>query len=458
MMTNRLHRSLCLLLLLLVVASGYGVENVSKIELVILDPGHFHASLLQKSMMPQVSDTVRVYAPKGVGLDQYLKDIDSYNHRSDQPTHWHEIVYTGDDYLQKMVSDHHGNVVVLAGNNQKKTLYLLQAVKAGYNVLSDKPMAINKQDLQMLREAYALASKKGLFLYDLMTERYDILNIIEKNLIHNVGLFGVLKKGTLAHPSVTMESVHHFCKMVSGRPVTRPAWYYDTAQQGEGIADVTTHLIDLIHWQCFPDKKIGLKDVKVLNASHWPTRIGLHEFSLSTGVSTFPNYLKKDVQDSTLRVMSNGTFNYQVKGVNVGIKVVWNFTPPVGGNDTFSSVKEGTKAKITIVQNKGNKYVRQLYVQRNKGVAAMVFQKQLQKAIQSLQLVYPFVSVQDKGGGLYLIDVPAQHLLSHEAQFCKVAECFFGYIRQKYIPQWENENTLSKYAITTSAVEMAKKK
>jgi hypothetical protein len=61
-----------------------------KIDLVVLDPGHFHASLLQKNTLACVNDTVRVYAPKGVGLNQYLNNIDSYNHRIDNPTHWHE--------------------------------------------------------------------------------------------------------------------------------------------------------------------------------------------------------------------------------------------------------------------------------------------------------------------------------------------------------------------------------
>ncbi|MFQ8805711.1 MAG: putative oxidoreductase C-terminal domain-containing protein [Alistipes indistinctus] len=37
--------------------------------------------------------------------------------------------------------------------------------------------------------------------------------------------------------------------------MTRPAWYYDVTQQGEGIADVTTHLIDLAAWKCFPGSR-----------------------------------------------------------------------------------------------------------------------------------------------------------------------------------------------------------
>lgn len=158
--------------------------------------GHFHASLLQKDALAVINDTIRIYAPEGIGVNQYLESIDSYNHRTESPTTWKKQVYTGEDYLQKMLSDHKGDVVILAGNNQKKTRYIIESIKAGYNVLADKPLAINSQDFQLLTEAYQLAQQKGLLLYDLMTERYDILNIIEKELLHQTELFGELQKGS----------------------------------------------------------------------------------------------------------------------------------------------------------------------------------------------------------------------------------------------------------------------
>ena len=165
-----------------------------KIEVVVLDPGHFHASLLQKDALAVINDTIRIYAPEGIGVNQYLESIDSYNHRPKSPTTWKKQVYTGEDYLQKMLSDHKGDVVILAGNNQKKTRYIIESIKAGYNVLADKPLAINSQDFQLLTEAYLLAQQKGLLLYDLMTERYDILNIIEKELLQKKELFGELQQ------------------------------------------------------------------------------------------------------------------------------------------------------------------------------------------------------------------------------------------------------------------------
>ena len=95
-----------------------------EIKLVVLDPGHFHASLLQKFSNPQVNDTVFVYAPEGVELDQYLASIEAYNNRMENPTDWVEIVYTGEDYLEKMLSDKNGNVVILAVTTKEDRIYI----------------------------------------------------------------------------------------------------------------------------------------------------------------------------------------------------------------------------------------------------------------------------------------------------------------------------------------------
>ena len=428
-----------------------------KIELIVLDPGHFHASLLQKDTLTDVNDTIHIYAPEGTGLNQYMESINSYNQRAEAPTSWVGQVYTGDDYLSRMLTEQRGDVVVLAGNNQKKTQYIIESIKAGYNVLSDKPLAITQQDFDLLVEAYQLAKEKDLLLYDLMTERYDILNIIEKELLQKKELFGELQQGSPENPSITMESVHHFFKNVSGKPLIRPAWYYDTAQQGEGIADVTTHLIDLVQWQCFPDKTIHyLSDVKVTKATHWPTPITLPEFCQSTQMDSFPPYLHKYVKNNVLEVLANGTLNFTVKGIHIGMKVIWNYTPPTNGGDTFTSIKKGSKATLKIVQNKENGFIKELYIQKAQNTENATFKTQLEKTIKELQDTYPFLSIKKRNNGLYLIDIPQACRSGHEAHFSKVAKTFLHYLQYKDMPEWENENIISKYYITTTAVEMAK--
>ncbi len=99
--------------------------EMGEIQLIVVAPGHFHANLLQKSSMPQVNDSVFVYAPaEDAGIKQYLSAIESFNQRDKDPTNWQTIVYTDDDFLSKMVTDKKGNVVILAGNNKEKTGYI----------------------------------------------------------------------------------------------------------------------------------------------------------------------------------------------------------------------------------------------------------------------------------------------------------------------------------------------
>lgn len=432
-----------------------------EIKLIVLAPEHFHANLLQKSSMPSVSDSVFVYsANENAGLKQYLAAIESFNNRAENPTNWKEFVYTGIDFLTKMTDEKKGNVVVLAGNNRNKTEYIISAVDAGLNILSDKPMAINSEDFLLLEQAYTNAETNNVLLYDIMTERYDMLNIIEKELINDRDFFGELQIGTPEDPSVYMENTHHFYKEVSGKPLIRPAWYYDVEQQGEGIADVTTHLIDLLFWKCFPTQSIDyLSDIEDIAAFHWPTKITLSQFTKSTDEKTFPDYLNKYVKDSVLNVYANGTLHFNVKNKNIGMKVVWNYQAPEGGGDTFVAVMKGSKAILKTEQGKDQNFVKQLYAIKPEGVNEKVFSDNLEKAIGKIRTNYPFVSILPTSEkGKFLVNIPEENREGHESHFRYVAESFFEFLVTRDMPEWEKKNTLAKYYITTKAVNIAKEK
>ena len=125
--------------------------GAADVRLLTLDPGHFHAALVQKSMYPQVDPVVHVYSPGGADLEEHLKRIAGYNSRAESPTRWEEKVFTGPDFLEKMIAEKAGNVVVISGNNAKKTKYIFASVDAGLNVLSDKPMAVTPTVFDLLR-------------------------------------------------------------------------------------------------------------------------------------------------------------------------------------------------------------------------------------------------------------------------------------------------------------------
>jgi predicted dehydrogenase len=418
-----------------------------------LDPGHFHASLVQKTMYEQVSPVVYVYAPQGPELQDHLKRIDGFNTRPADPTAWSEKVYTGADFLEKMIQQKPGNVVVISGNNALKTDYIFRSVQAGLHVLADKPMVISPEKFPLLEEAFAAAQKKRVLLYDIMTERYEITTILQGELAQIPEVFGALEKGTPDDPAVTKQSVHHFFKSVAGSPLIRPAWFFDIRQQGEGLADITTHLVDLVQCLCFPEQALQKTDVKVLAARRWPTVLSRDEFQEVTQLKEFPSYLSGAVDKGQLRVYSNGQIDYTIRGVHARISVIWNYRPPEGGGDTHMSIMRGTRCRLVIRQDKAEKYQPTLYVEAGAGAA---IEAALKKAIAgTLQAKYPGISLQSLAPGKWRVEIPDKYRVGHEAHFGQVTERFLRYLAQGRLPDWEVPNMIAKYYTTTEAMKMA---
>jgi predicted dehydrogenase len=430
--------------------------NPDMVHLVTLDPGHFHAALVQKSMYPDVDSVVYVYAPEGNDLQYHLDRINSYNTRADSATDWKEIVYTGNDFFEKMIAEKKGNVVVLSGNNQKKAEYILKSLQNGFNVLADKPMVIESKDFSVLQQAFETAKEKNLLLYDIMTERYEITTMLQKELSMLPDVFGSLEKGTADNPAVTKESVHHFYKYVSGSVLTRPAWFMDVSQQGEGLVDVTTHLVDLVQWECFPEQIIDYtKDIQLTKAKRWPTEMRLSEFRAITKMDSIPAYLKKDVvNDSILKIYSNGEINYTLKGVHAKVSVTWRYKAPEGAGDTHYSIMRGTKANLIIRQGAEQQYKPTLYIEPVSTDAA--YENVVADQIKNLQQKYPGIELKklDKG---WELTIPEKYKEGHESHFASVTEKFLEYLKNKNMPEWEVPNILSKYYTTTKALELAKK-
>ena len=109
-------------------ASFTGADG--EVRLICLDPGHFHAALVQKYPNSRIDSTVWVYAPAGDEVQGYLDLIETFNAREKDPTHWQEKTYIGADYLEKMLAEQRGNVVLLAGNNGRKIDYIERSVGA----------------------------------------------------------------------------------------------------------------------------------------------------------------------------------------------------------------------------------------------------------------------------------------------------------------------------------------
>ena len=426
-----------------------------EVKLITLDPGHFHAALVQKSMYTQIDPTVYVYAPEGQDVLDHLAKIEAYNKRPENPTSWIEQVYTGSDFLEKMISDKSGNVVVLSGNNAKKTEYILKSVQAGLNVLADKPMVITPALFPTLEQAFTEAAEKGVLIFDIMTERYEITTMLQRELSLIPEIFGELQKGSADDPAITKESIHHFSKVVSGTQLKRPAWFFDTDQQGEGIVDVTTHLVDMVQWEAFPEVVLKKEDVEMVSARHWTTDLTPDMFKRVTGFDQYPEYLRKNVEGDLLKVYSNGEFNYKLKGVHAKISVTWNFEAPEGTGDTHYSIMRGTLCNVIIRQGAAQNYKPTLYVEPVEG-SGDDFEQKLTKAFdQELVVKFPgikLVKISDKS---WTLEISDQYKVGHEAHFGQVTEKYLEFLVNGKMPEWEVPNMIVKYYTTTEALRLA---
>jgi predicted dehydrogenase len=431
-------------------------NTLGKIKIITVDPGHFHSALVQKSMYDDVDSTVHVYAPDGDELKAHLNLIQQYNNDLENPTSWNEVIYTGNDFFEKMLEEKAGNVVMLAGNNQKKTDYIQRSINGGFNVLADKPMAIDKASFEVLKETFDSAKEKDLLLYDIMTERYEITTMLQREFSLIPEVFGIQEKGTPENPAVTKESVHHFYKYVSGNVLTRPAWFFDVEQEGEGIVDVTTHLVDLIQWECFPNQIIDYKkDIELVAAKRWSTDLTLDQFYAITKLQSLPSYLNKDLNNNVLKVFSNGEINYRLKGIHAKVSVKWAYQAPEGTGDTHYSIMRGSKANLVIEQGVEQGYKPALYIEPINGKEE-AFKLILVEKIKELQQRYPGIDLKEAKNGWEVL-IPEKYKEGHEAHFARVTEKFLEYMKNGNMPDWEVPNMISKYYTTTAALELAKK-
>lgn len=427
------------------------MENV---KLMTLDPGHFHAALVQKTMYPRVDSVIHVFAPEGPEVQDFLSKIEQYNSRAERPTTWKVNTNFSDDYLQQMIAQRPGNVMVVAGKNSKKIDYILEAVKAGLNVYADKPLVINPEGFEKLKKAFKIAKENGVMIYDIMTERFESTTMMQKLFSTLPEVFGELVDGTIDEPSISKESVHHFFKYVSGKPLVRPPWFFDVNEEGEGIVDVTTHLVDLVQWEAFPEQIIDSSNVQMLKAKRWPTILTPEEFTKVTNLADYPRYLEKDVIDGKLHTYSNGEMIYKIKGKHAKVSVIWNYQAPEGTGDTHYSIMRGTKCNLIIKQGEEENFKPVLYIQPTiKGP----FDEALEHAMDNeVQELFSGTTAEKMSDGLWKINIPDNYKIGHEAHFAQVTQNYLKYLEEGDLPTWEIPNMITKYYTTIAGYKMAK--
>jgi len=427
------------------------------IRFITLDPGHFHASLVQKEMYPGVSPTVHVYAPLGSDLTDHLARITRFNQRRESPTAWALEIHTGPDFLARMLSDRPGNAVVLSGRNRGKIDRIQSSLEAGMHALVDKPWILETADFPKLERVLETADTTGRVALDIMTERFEVSSELQRELVNDPPTFGALVPGTPDEPAVYMESVHHLMKTVAGAPNIRPVWFFDTDQQGEGLNDIGTHLVDLVQWTLVPDQALDYKkDVRVLGAYRWPTLIPRAEFKRVTR-EDFPPELAARVKDDKLEYFCNTLVDYTLRRAHVKLNVIWDWEAPAGAGDSHFAYYRGSRARVEVRQGAAEKNVPEVYVIPNRPADKAVVLEAVRAKLAKVQDRYPGTEVTDLGSELRL-SIPAKLRIGHEDHFAQVTQRFLRYVRDRStLPAWERPNMLAKYHVTTEGTALARR-
>ncbi len=418
--------------------------------ILILNPGHFHAALVLRKSHPDLAKDVFVYSEEGPDLDRFMDLVASFNQRENDPTDWRIHVYTGADCLQKLIEEKKGDIVVIAGQNDAKMEDIETLGRAGFYVLADKPWLINEDGLPLLHQA--MQPQRPLAL-DIMTERFEITTILQKELVADKEIFGRIRVDADGSPSVFKESIHHLYKLVNNQALVRPPWYFDLAVQGDGITDVTTHLVDMTHWMLFPGVALDFKrDMGLLQARRWPTRIPLETYRKITQQADFPATIKEAVTGQFLQYFSNREIVYRVKNVPVHIRVIWNLAIPPGGGDTHQSMIKGTRSDLLVRQLPERGFKVELLIAPKDDPTAV--EAALHSCLEKLSDKFPGLSLGREEEKL-LIQIPDSLRTTHEEHFCQVRDRYLNYLARGDHPPGTRAGIVSKYTLLAEARKMA---
>jgi predicted dehydrogenase len=416
---------------------------------VILDPGHFHAALTLRERHPRLNDDVHVFAEDGPDVEAFLRIVESFNTRAINPTRWEVHVYRGADFMEKLIAQRPGELVIIAGKNDRKMQSIRRLHEQGFQVLGDKPWLIDSADIESLRKVTATAP----LAMDIMTERHEIANAVQKALAADAAVFGSFA-GDDDHPAIAMTSVHHLYKRVNGKPLQRPAWFFDLAAQGEGMTDVTTHLVDLAQWITADDRPFDYaRDVQLLSARQWPTEVPPDIFSRITGLDDYPETLRDHVENGLLQYLCNASLSYRLRGVPVQVDALWGLEEARGGGDLHRAVLRGSGASLIIEQGPHTGFVTELSVHPAGGgetVAAA-----LAEAVARLQPLFPGLGFEPAATGFRMI-IPKALRTTHEQHFAAVLQEFLGFLDSGRPPASLRPDLDTKYTLLARALELSR--
>jgi predicted dehydrogenase len=417
--------------------------------LTFLEPGHFHAALTLRERHPLVTDEIVVYAPHGPDdarggreIAEFLALVEAFNGRSERPTRWRAVVRAGPEPLARLLQERPGDVAILAGRNDRKMALVRRLHDAGLHVLADKPWITTATALADVRHVLS----GGARVLEMMTGRHASTAVIAERLVRDPEIFGAFDTG--AGPAVRLASVHHLEKSVNGAPLRRPPWFFDVRVQGDGLADIPTHLVDQAQRFLRSHGAAADRDLELLAARRWSTPVPRAVFARVTGLAEFPPELGADVTGDVLAYAGNAELSFRLRGVEVHLTTRWDLTELPGGGDAHSAVVAGTASRVRIEQGPHTGFRRRLLVEpRGDGVRLGAA---LQGALAAWRPEYPGLVAMPSPGGFEVV-IPDGPGTAHEGQFPLVLDEFLHTIGRTPWPDERATDTLAKYELLARA-------
>eukprot|EP01048_Picozoa_sp_COSAG05_P007773 COSAG05_NODE_560_length_8675_cov_18.684235_7_plen_294_part_00 len=274
---------------------------------------------------------------------------------------------------------------------------------------------------------------------DIMTAKHDVLAKLRREIVRDDALFGDFCVDE-ERPAIEIGSVHHLVKLVNGAPLQRPAWYYDVGVQGNGLVDITSHMVDQVQWLLDEDDKLYDfdTDVELKRAVIYDTEVPLSLFRDSTGADSFPESLVHLLRPSVLEgsgplwagggvqvlpLAANGVLEYSIRGVTAKHSAEWRPREPAGGSDLHSATLRGAHCEIR-VSNENSTGQTRLTLHPAASVDATEFGERLATAVARWNAQPQFKGVEalplpptdDGSGGAgtgWLLTTPAEIATTH---------------------------------------------
>ncbi|HEX9818205.1 MAG TPA: putative oxidoreductase C-terminal domain-containing protein [Methylomirabilota bacterium] len=415
--------------------------------LVFLEPGHFHAALTLRERHPRVDDEIVVYAGAEPGdardgreVAEFLGLVEAFNRRPQRPTRWRASVRAGDDPPGRLLGERPGDVVILAGRNDRKMALIRRLHDAGLHVLADKPWITTAAALGDVRHVLS----GGARVMEMMTGRHAPTSIVAERLVRHPEIFGGFPAAG-SEPAIRLASVHHLEKSVNGAPLRRPPWFFDVRVQGDGLADIPTHLVDQAQ------RLLGAPGAaELLAARRWSTPVPSALFARVTGVADFPPEVRADVDGDVLAYAGNAELAFRLGSVGVHLTTRWDLTEPPGGGDAHSASVAGTESRLRIEQGPPTGFRRRLFVEPRGNGSRL--EAALRRALAAWEAEYPGLAVVPVPGG-FEIEIPDPPGTGHEGQFSLVLDEFLQAIERGGWPDERAADTLAKYELLARALD-----